>query len=140
MTQCPIPSLLVKLHLLFLIYFPTTTVEAAPEPAFSLRHHPPTQASNFADQRTKDNLLSPRRDACRPPPPRDAPPACAAHASLTRVNCRGLLAATAPLGPEDALAEAQPRRPCDRPDSLLPQYPGSTPAARSWADSLWGRG
>lgn len=73
MTQCPIPSLLVKLHLLFLIYFPTTTVEAAPEPAFSLRHHPPTQASNFADQRTKDYLLSPRRDACRPPPPRDAP-------------------------------------------------------------------
>lgn len=69
----PILQLLVKLRLLFLIYFPTTTVEAAPEPAFSLRHHPPSQASNFADQRTKDNLLSPPRDACRPPPPRDAP-------------------------------------------------------------------
>ncbi|MEJ1279041.1 hypothetical protein NN561_009967 [Cricetulus griseus] len=68
------------------------------------------------------------------------PPACAASAARTRVNCRGLPAAAAPLGPEDALAEAQPRRPSDRPDALLPQYPGSTPAARSWADSLWGRG
>lgn len=109
MTCRPILQLLVKLHLLVLIHFPTTTLEATPEPAFSLRHHPPSQASNFADQRTKDNLLFPPppptpRDARRPPPPRDAP-ACVARAARTRANCRGLPAAAAPLGPEDALAE-----------------------------------
>lgn len=36
-----------------------------------------------------------------------------ARTARTRANCRGLPAAAAPLGPEDALAEAQPRRPSD---------------------------
>lgn len=36
-----------------------------------------------------------------------------ARTAGTRANCRGLPAAAAPSGPEDALAEAQPRRPSD---------------------------
>lgn len=73
MTCRPILQLLVKLHLLVLIHFPTTTLEATPEPAFSLRHHPPSQASNFADQRTKDNLLPPPPHSERCAPPTSAP-------------------------------------------------------------------
>lgn len=138
MTRYLILQLLVKLHLLFLIYFSHHhTGSGCRTPLLSKAPSPP-QASNFADQRTKDNLLSPPRDACRPPPPQDAP-ACAARVALSRANRRGLPAAAAPLGPEDALAEAQSRRPSDLPDARLLPYPGSIPVAKGWAYSLWGR-
>lgn len=105
-------------------------MEAAPEPAFSLRHHPPLRLPTLriSAQKIICSPLGEMRAAHLLP---GTPPACAAHASRTRVNCRGLLAATAPLGPEDALAEAQPRRPwigrtlCSRSIRAAPLQPGA---------------